>query len=908
MAERKISTKFEISGEQNYKKAVQSINSEMKQLNSELAKVSSEFMDSANSMEALSAKGQVLDKQLEVQRQRVDTMRNALEQAREVQQEWADKQEEASNRVQELTRELEDLKNAEGDTTEEQARLTEELKQATEAQEAANRGYEQSEKSVNYWQTRLNYAEADLNKLNAKVQENAKYLEEAKNSADGCAHSIDQYGKSAKEAGDDSDRMGNLGAAAFSKLIGSGGGGLAGLVGFAVKLVGAAKDVAVEMNNANAIMVTGTGAAGKALEELNAIYKEVMTTSKSSSDTVASVIAVLNTRLNMTGEALQENAELFEKFGRAARVDASEGVNVAADLVNTFGRNAEDIPHILDVLTVASQKSKASVLELGQAASENAFYAQELGLSLEDTVAYMAAFSNAGIDASTVGRGMKKSYDDLTASGRTWNETMNGFRAGVLTAADAVELFGTKGANLVSVLQNGKVDVDGMRDAMASAGGQMEKTAKDAETFGQKIKGWWNDLWYGGTSGSQFTGFWEFEEAAEELVDTVENDVVPAWTDALDTFNALYEASGDVSDGIDDLTEYLLTDEAQVLRTKDGYDDLVGSLNDTAAEMAALDEAVAAAKESVAANLDAVMGRFNQMPEKTRTTVDEVIAALTSQINYMDSYAYKMQLAAQKGVDDGLLQSLADGSVESDAILTGIVQATDEDIQTLNEKWLKTQEGRDTFEQTMAEIQTGFEEKSAALQAEYDAAVEHFNQYAAAESAGAETVQGVMDGAMSISTSLDAYYYQLGQSTMNSYNAGVRSVTPAQPKVMNGGTGYMAGTSSAEAGLHWVGEGGPELMLFAGGETVLNHEESMRLAREAMAAAALADRWTGADLSGSGMSVTIKSDVDVREIEALIAGVIQAVENKELIDFGAITGGVDRQLARSKKLVGLAGG
>ena len=63
MAERKISTKFAIEGESEYKAAVKGINQEMKVLNSEMAKTASEFSNAQNSMEALSAKSEVLAKQ-----------------------------------------------------------------------------------------------------------------------------------------------------------------------------------------------------------------------------------------------------------------------------------------------------------------------------------------------------------------------------------------------------------------------------------------------------------------------------------------------------------------------------------------------------------------------------------------------------------------------------------------------------------------------------------------------------------------------------------------------------------------------------------------------------------------------------------------------------------------------------
>ncbi|WP_414733438.1 phage tail tape measure protein [Acetobacterium carbinolicum] len=51
---------------------------------------------------------------------------------------------------------------------------------------------------------------------------------------------------------------------------------------------------------------------------------------------------------------------------------------------------------------------------------------------------------------------------------------------------------------------------------------------------------------------------------------------------------------------------------------------------------------------------------------------------------------------------------------------------------------------------------------------------------------------------------------------------------PIDPIQIKGG--YAAGTNYATAGLHWVGEKGPELVKFKGGESVLDAEESASLA------------------------------------------------------------------------------
>lgn len=903
MAERKISTKFAISGESEYKQAVKSINQEMKVLNSEMAKTASEFANAQNSIEALTAKSEVLAKQYETQSQRVETMREALQNAQNAQQEWADKQEEAATRVEELTRQLEELEKTEGDTSEEQAKLRDEIEKATEAQEAAQRGYEAATKGVEDWTVRLNYAEADLNKLDGQIQENNKLMEEAKNSTDGCAQSIDQYGKATSTASEDTSNLGNIGQMAFGKIAGAIGGG-GGLLGFALKLVDTVKDLAIETKNAEVIMVRGTGAQGEALAALNETYQEVMATAKSASEGVAGSIAALNTRLGLTGDRLTDAAKLMEQFGRAAGVDAAQATEKVVDMLNAFGKSADDLEYTMDLLVKASQASDASVTTLADALANSAFYANQYGLTMEDTLAIMAAAENAQQGLSgTLSRGMKKAYDDVTSSGKTFNQILHELQDGTLSSADALEMFGNKGANVAAFLQNGTMNIDAMAEELQNADGIMAETATNAETFGEKWRGFWNSVWHGGESGSQYTGFYEVQLQAEETTEVLEEQLQPTVESVMHGFMELATESNVTADRITELTEYLNENE-QILR-EEGFavDEVREALGQAGAQLSQLNAETEAAAEGVMGNLDSLMGRFNQVPYTVEQSTVSVISNLQTQMTYMETYAANMKAAAARGVDEGLLKSLSDGSQESAEILAGIVNATDGEIQVLNEKWNETQKGKENFSKTMGEIQTDFDDRMGEINATYDDAIAQFNRYTETHAEGVKTIQGVIDGALAMSSNLNTTYYNMGASAARQFNAGFNSIPAPNPQ-----RGYAAGTLSAAPGWAWTGESGPELILFRGGETVINHEDSMRLAQAALEASLMAERRDDKGLSAPAVIVNATSDVDLNGVEALLVGVIDAVNNQKPIEFPAIASGVDSQLARQRKLIGQAGG
>lgn len=139
MAVRTISTSIKLDGEQEFKRQLQEVNRELRNLDSEMKLATAEFKGQANSVDALQKKQEILKKEYVQQHANM----KALEQA---------------------------------------------LKESTEA-------YGDSDRRTDGYRQSLNKAKAALIDLKGELKDNARYLDEAKRSADGCASSIDEFGK-----------------------------------------------------------------------------------------------------------------------------------------------------------------------------------------------------------------------------------------------------------------------------------------------------------------------------------------------------------------------------------------------------------------------------------------------------------------------------------------------------------------------------------------------------------------------------------------------------------------------------------------------------------------------------------------------------------------------------------------
>ena len=200
MATRDITTKIAIEGEKEYQSGVKTINSELKTLRSEMKLVESQFSEQMNTAAALSAKGETLNKMYSAQEEKLKLLKQALSGAKEAQKGYAELVAEGEKRVQARKNALAELGEETGDTSQKQEELKAALAKANAELAQAKLNQEENTRKCNSYQTQINATETALNDLNSELDKNNSYLDEAKKSSDGCAESIDKYGKETKQA------------------------------------------------------------------------------------------------------------------------------------------------------------------------------------------------------------------------------------------------------------------------------------------------------------------------------------------------------------------------------------------------------------------------------------------------------------------------------------------------------------------------------------------------------------------------------------------------------------------------------------------------------------------------------------------------------------------------------------
>lgn len=314
---------------------------------------------------------------------------------------------------------------------------------------------------------------------------------------------------------------------------------------------------------------------------------------------------------------------------------------------------------------------------------------------------------------------------------------------------------------------------------------------------------------------------------------------VGAYQEALDKSSAAAEEAKAAAEGYADAMGALTGEAKEAADAADGVTASVLSMSDSLQRDAAfgimeagamlvsgLGTVSAAYSEAYTTAYDSIsgqMGLFETMTVEVETSVGDMIAALESQVAYMASYSENLRIAAQMGVSDGLLAQLSDGSTESAAYLQEIVTNGQGRIEELNAAFAKVEEGKEEFSTTVAEMQTNLHDTMQQAVQTTQSAVRQMDMYAQAAMSARSTMQGYIDGANGMAASVQAAYRSVAYGAMAAIQGAMgAAVSAGIPK-------HARGTDNAAPGLALVGEEGPELVLFQGGEQVLNARDTAAL-------------------------------------------------------------------------------
>ena len=272
---------------------------------------------------------------------------------------------------------------------------------------------------------------------------------------------------------------------------------LASAVGVAfMKVAKNVIDATGNIENGQKTIVNATGATGDNLQSLMNVAKEVYAEADDSFESVSVALGEINTRLGYTGEQLKDTTSLFLDFADVTGQDVQQAVAGTVQAMNQWNLSAEELPLLLDQLTVAGQVSGVSVSALTTNLTQNAGTLQAMGYSLEESISMMMSFEKQGIDSASVIMAMKQSFSESAKAGTDARQDWENLLESIANATSeteanemAVSVFGNRIAStMVTALRNGKVSMDEFSDALKNAEGTMRATDEAGKSTADRIE------------------------------------------------------------------------------------------------------------------------------------------------------------------------------------------------------------------------------------------------------------------------------------------------------------------------------------------------------------------------------------------------------------------------------------
>jgi len=176
----------------------------------------------------------------------------------------------------------------------------------------------------------------------------------------------------------------------------------------------------------------------------------------------------------------------------AAQLDMGTAADIVSNIMAGFGLEADDLGESVDILTKAFTTSNTDLRQLGEAMKYAGPVAKSVGLSVAETAAAIGQLSNAGIQGSMAGTGLRRilsallqksdelgiSMYDAAGKMKPFGDIIEQLEIRGLSAAESMEIFGERGGPSMQVLlESGSAKIKEMTKLLEESGGVAENIA-----------------------------------------------------------------------------------------------------------------------------------------------------------------------------------------------------------------------------------------------------------------------------------------------------------------------------------------------------------------------------------------------------------------------------------------------
>lgn len=182
----------------------------------------------------------------------------------------------------------------------------------------------------------------------------------------------------------------------------------------------------------------------------------------------------------------------------ASGMGLAEAADIASNIMSGFGIEAAETARVADILAAASSRSNTNVQQLGQAMKFVAPVADSVGASIEDTAAAIGKLSDAGLQSSRAGTGLRatlaalskptdmaqEALSEMGLTAQEINPALNDIndifrRLGTsgMTFTQAVSIFGREAASSALILAGAADEIERFGKELGMSAGEAKRMA-----------------------------------------------------------------------------------------------------------------------------------------------------------------------------------------------------------------------------------------------------------------------------------------------------------------------------------------------------------------------------------------------------------------------------------------------
>lgn len=389
---------------------------------------------------------------------------------------------------------------------------------------------------------------------------------------------------------------------------------------------------------------------------------------------------------NATKESLQAQHETIKtELANAKQALADGSANFSSEYISNLEKLEKKAEVELAVLTIISGISASNA---AKAVSEKAGEMENAGGDI------------AGAAAKGVEGGTKDVVDSATDLAK---DTIGGFKKEYKISSGTskvTEEVGEKGVDggLKGGIEKGSENVVG---AVTEVSAEMVSTAEtglSTEVFfgiGQQIPAGLS----GGVMAGKARALTSIQQLCTEVVNTARNRLgihspstefayigqmsgegfVEGWDSTLTSINDAVTSS--VGQAVTKAAETFSGIETALLSLRDSSGDAIGEVVQNAQEA---QKALQEIQDKLGDTISGQMDLFSAFDGQAKTTTDELLSNMQSQVDGTEQWAENLRILAERGVDQGLLQKMAEMGPKGAGYVSTFTQMTDDELQRAN--------------------------------------------------------------------------------------------------------------------------------------------------------------------------------------------------------------------------------